>query len=85
MIDGPANQIYWAGWYEDVYAKTPTGWRFKSRVHVAGTKAGIPPHAAAMRQAWQRQATQYLEEGAGAETQSGPVARDPLKWLETKE
>jgi alkanesulfonate monooxygenase SsuD/methylene tetrahydromethanopterin reductase-like flavin-dependent oxidoreductase (luciferase family) len=22
MIDGPANQIYWAGWYEDVYVKT---------------------------------------------------------------
>ena len=39
MIDGPANQIYWAGWYEDVYVKTPKGWRFKSRVHVAGTQS----------------------------------------------
>lgn len=26
--------IHWEGGYEDTFAKTPKGWRFKSRVHV---------------------------------------------------
>jgi hypothetical protein len=34
MIEGPASPIRYAGWYEDVYVKTPAGWRFKSRNHV---------------------------------------------------
>jgi hypothetical protein len=34
MIEGPASPIRYAGWYEDVYVKTPAGWRFKSRSHV---------------------------------------------------
>jgi len=29
----PVKAYSW-GWYDDVYAKTPKGWRFKSRVHV---------------------------------------------------
>ena len=28
------DPIHWEGRYEDTYAKTPEGWRFKSRVHV---------------------------------------------------
>jgi len=28
----PVRAYEW-GWYNDVYAKTPNGWRFKSRVH----------------------------------------------------
>ena len=47
MVDGPANQLYWAGWYEDVYVKTKGGWRFKSRTHVSGARAGIPAKAGA--------------------------------------
>jgi hypothetical protein len=74
MIDGPANQIYRAGWYEDVYVKTPKGWRFKSRVHVAGTKAGIPANAAAIRQAWQKEAYEPVD--------ASQIARDPLQWVD---
>ena len=80
MIDGPANQIYWAGWYEDVYAKTPKGWRFKSRVHVAGSKAGIPANAAAMRREWQKQAMQHLQ---ADDKPAEPIARDPLRWVDS--
>jgi SnoaL-like domain len=80
MIDGPANQIYWAGWYEDVYAKTPKGWRFKSRVHVAGARAGIPANAAAMRREWQKQAMQHLQADS---TPAEPIARDPLRWVDS--
>jgi hypothetical protein len=82
MIDGPANQIYWAGWYEDVYVKTSVGWRFKSRVHVAGPKAGIPASAAAMRREWQRQALQSLGQDETAGASADPIARDPLKWVD---
>jgi hypothetical protein len=82
MIDGPANQIYWAGWYEDVYVKTPKGWRFKSRVHVAGQKAGIPANAADMRREWQRQALQSLGPDGTAGAPSDPISRDPLKWVD---
>jgi hypothetical protein len=80
MIDGPANQIYWAGWYEDVYARTPKGWRFKSRVHVAGSKAGIPANAAAMRREWQKQAMQHLQ---ADDKPAEPIARDPLRWVDS--
>ena len=31
MIDGPANQIYWAGWYEDAGAKRHGKRRTKGR------------------------------------------------------
>jgi hypothetical protein len=81
MIDGPANQIYWAGWYEDVYVKTPKGWRFKSRVHVAGTKAGIPPNAAAIRQAWYKELLACVD-GESATVKPEEIARDPLKWVD---
>ncbi len=33
-IGGDPNKIERQGGYEDVYVKTPQGWRFKSRVHV---------------------------------------------------
>jgi hypothetical protein len=82
MIDGPANQIYWAGWYEDVYARTPAGWRFKSRVHVAGERAGIPSNAAAIRREWQRQAMQHLSGDDAVATATQPIARDPLTWID---
>jgi hypothetical protein len=29
--DGKASSIFLGGQYQDVYAKTPNGWRFKSR------------------------------------------------------
>jgi hypothetical protein len=80
MIDGPSGLIYWAGWYEDEYAKTPKGWRFKSRNHVYGPKAGMPANHRGMRDVLQNLA----REGAG-EAPSGdevPIARDPLKWVD---
>src|SRR5579864_1980181 len=82
MIDGPANQIYWAGWYEDVYVKTPRGWRFKSRVHVGGTRAGIPANAAAMRREWQRQLMASVEADASSGAPRDGIARDPLNWVD---
>lgn len=82
MIDGPANQIYWAGWYADVYVKTPRGWRFKSRVHVGGTRAGIPAYAEAMRREWQRQALASLGQDVPAGISAEPIARDPLNWVD---
>jgi hypothetical protein len=36
MLHTPMGQIRYAGWYEDLYAKTPAGWRFKSRFHHTG-------------------------------------------------
>ncbi|MBV9580121.1 MAG: nuclear transport factor 2 family protein [Chloroflexi bacterium] len=85
MIEGPANQIYWAGWYEDVYAKTSKAWRFKSRAHVAGSRAGIPSSAAAIRREWQKLAMQHLtcDEAVAISTQ--PMARDPLNWVDSLE
>ena len=87
MIDGPANQVYWAGWYEDEYVKTPKGWRFKSRVHVAGTRAGIPANAADIRRAWERQALAAMDGQSNAsagQTEPQPIARDPLNWVDGK-
>ena len=34
-LGGDPNKIEYDGYYEDVYARTPQGWRFKSRVHHA--------------------------------------------------
>jgi hypothetical protein len=55
MIDGPGNEIYWNGWYQDVYVKTPKGWRFKSRNHVGGGRVGVPADLAAARFLWERE------------------------------
>jgi hypothetical protein len=33
-LDGDPHKVEAQGHYEDVYAKTPNGWRFKSRLHV---------------------------------------------------
>ena len=83
MIDGPAHEIYWNGWYEDVYARTPQGWRFKSRNHVGGAKVGVPPELSAARALWEDEPTpagsRTLVGRAPASAQS--IARDPLKWL----
>ena len=34
-LGGDPNRIEYDGYYEDVYLKTPQGWRFKSRIHHA--------------------------------------------------
>jgi hypothetical protein len=34
-LGGDPNKIEYDGYYEDVYARTPQGWKFKSRVHHA--------------------------------------------------
>jgi hypothetical protein len=34
-LSGDPNKIEYDGYYEDVYARTPHGWRFKSRIHHA--------------------------------------------------
>jgi hypothetical protein len=34
-LGGDPNRIEYDGYYEDVYARTPQGWRFKSRTHHA--------------------------------------------------
>ena len=34
-VGGDPNRIEYDGYYEDVYVKTPHGWRFKSRIHHA--------------------------------------------------
>jgi hypothetical protein len=34
-LGGNPNKIEYDGYYEDVYARTPQGWRFKSRIHHA--------------------------------------------------
>ena len=33
-LDGDPHKVEHQGHYEDVYVKTPNGWRFKSRLHV---------------------------------------------------
>jgi hypothetical protein len=40
-LDGDPQKVDAQGYYEDVYVKTPQGWRFKSRLHVlrAGQEA----------------------------------------------
>ncbi len=39
-LDGDPNKIEYDGYYEDVYVKTPAGWRFKSRIHHALLEQG---------------------------------------------
>jgi hypothetical protein len=94
MIGGPANQIYWAGWYEDTYVKTPKGWRFKTRDHVAGTRAGIPADAGAMRNELERMVKDSLTKnppavaagrgGEGRGRATPPPPHDPLNWADGK-
>src|SRR5262249_21714695 len=84
MIDGPTNEIYWNGWYQDVYARTPKGWRFKSRLHVGGTKAGVPSDLSSARALWEDQPTPAGSRtlvGKGKGGEQGSINIDPLKWL----
>lgn len=84
MIDGPGNEIYWNGWYQDVYARSPKGWRFKSRNHVGGARVGVPADLAGARFAWERQPTPAGSRtlvGKSEPRGAGPIAGDPLKWL----
>ena len=39
-LDGEPGKVEAQGRYEDVYVKTPQGWRFKSRTHVLGANQG---------------------------------------------
>ena len=39
-LGGDPNKIEYDGYYDDVYLKTPQGWRFKSRVHHAVLSEG---------------------------------------------
>ena len=84
MIDGPTNEIYWNGWYHDVYARTAKGWRFKSRRHVGGSRVGFPADLTAARALWEDEPTPagsrtLLGRGSGGD--QGPLSVDPLKWL----
>ena len=76
MIDGTGGQPYWDGWYEDIYVKTPKGWRFKQRVHVNNERAGISPAALQDRREIAA-ATATMEPHPGI-----PVSRDPVKWVD---
>ena len=83
MIDGPQHEIYWNGWYEDVYARTPQGWRFKSRNHVGGARVGVPAELAAARAFWEEEPTPAGSRSLLGRAPAKPQAmsRDPLKWL----
>ena len=39
-LGGDPNKIEYDGYYEDTYARTPQGWRFKQRVHHALLREG---------------------------------------------
>jgi hypothetical protein len=87
MVDGPAGEVYWNGWYRDVYVKTAKGWRFKSRNHVGGGAVGVPADLSAARGLWEREPTP-----AGSRSLVGkgtpraePMAADPLRWLDGRE
>jgi hypothetical protein len=41
-LGGDPNKIQYDGHYEDVYVKTPQGWRFKQRTHHALLSGGRP-------------------------------------------
>ena len=46
-LDGDPHKVEAQGRYEDVYAKTPNGWKFKSRLHVlAAGQAAVSRGAA---------------------------------------
>jgi len=84
MIDGPTNEIYWNGWYQDIYVKTAKGWRFKSRNHVGHTRAGVPADLSTARALWEQEPTPAGSRtliGKGPITQTAPLGMDPLKWL----
>jgi hypothetical protein len=83
MIDGPGNEIYWNGWYQDVYTKTAEGWRFKSRLHVGGNAVGVPAPLAAARGLWEREPTPAGSRSLVGKSPDRPesLATDPLKWL----
>jgi len=84
MVDGPANEIYWNGWYQDVYAKTAKGWRFKSRNHVGGARAGVPAELSSARALWEREPTPLGSRTLVGKVAAGaqvPVGGDPLLWL----
>ena len=40
---GKSHSIYLIGRYDDEYAKTPQGWRFKTRVFTAAARRQGPP------------------------------------------
>ena len=47
-LGGDPNKIQYDGHYEDVYVKTPQGWRFKQRTHhalLSGGRPATPPPA----------------------------------------
>jgi hypothetical protein len=76
MIDGPGGQPYWDGWYEDIYVRTPKGWRFKQRVHVNDQRAGVPP-AALQHRREMAAASQAMPADPAV-----PVSRDSVKWVD---
>jgi hypothetical protein len=41
-LGGDPNKIQYDGHYEDIYVKTPQGWRFKQRTHFALLSGGRP-------------------------------------------
>jgi hypothetical protein len=41
-LGGDPNKIQYDGHYEDLYVKTPQGWRFKQRTHYALLSGGRP-------------------------------------------
>jgi hypothetical protein len=45
-LGGDPNKIQYDGHYEDIYVKTPQGWRFKQRMHYALLSGGRPANAA---------------------------------------
>ena len=58
-VGGDPTTIERQGGYEDVYVKTPNGWRFQSRVHVF-------PNL--------RESVQFGSRGRGAQPAAAPVA-----------
>ncbi len=45
-LGGDPNKIEHDGYYEDIYVKTPDGWRFKQRTHYATYDASVRPESA---------------------------------------
>jgi len=87
MVDGPGNETYWNGWYQDVYARTPKGWRFKSRNHVGGAGAGVPADLSTARFQWERtpspDGSRVMVGKVPARSGAGAIGRDPLNWLKS--
>ena len=50
-LGGDPNKIEHDGYYEDIYVKTPSGWRFKRRTHHATYDAATRPESAPYEQA----------------------------------